>query len=116
MGEWLNNSLEAGINERDYWQMTIAEINRAIESKSRAKREEARERAQFDWVLADLIGRSIARLYSSSNNYPALADAYPSLFVEEKQAIEEKRNSISIIRFKQFAQFHNKKFEEAKND
>ena len=96
--------------------MTIAEINRAIESKARVKRQEARERAQYDYILGDLIGRSMARLYGSSNKYPALADAYPSLFVEEKEALEEERNNISILRFKQFAQNHNKRFEEANKD
>ena len=117
MHEWLESALDVGLTEREYWDMTIAEINRAIESYTRQKKAEAREKAQFDYLLADLIGRSIARLYGSSNKYPLIVEAYPMLFEEEKQKAEEQRDNISILRFKQFAQLHNQKYQEgAKTD
>ena len=92
--------------------MTLAEIRRAIESKRRVREIDTRERATFDYLLADLIGRSIARVYSSSNKMPSLAEAYPSLFSEEEleEKIQEKRDELSVLRFKQFAQSHNKNF------
>ena len=69
-----------GISEHDFWNMTIAEFDRAIASKKRVEKMRAQEQASFDYILADLIGRSIGRIYSSNTKLPELAEAYPSLF------------------------------------
>lgn len=94
--------------------MTLAEAIRAIESKKRIQKLEAQEKASFDYILADLIGRSIARIQSSANHMPQITEAYPTLFdsedLEEKQ--QEKKDKVSAIRFKQFAQAFNNKFKE----
>lgn len=101
-----------GIAESDYWEMTIAELTRAMRSKNRIVKQQAQERATFDYILADLIGRSIGRIYSSSAKLPVIADAYPSLFdseeIEEKKAA--KRVELSALRFKQFADTFNAKY------
>jgi hypothetical protein len=60
--------------------MTLAEVNRAIESKQRVQKREQQEKASFDYILADLIGRSVARVYSSSNKLPAIEEVYTSIF------------------------------------
>lgn len=92
--------------------MTLAEIERAIASKKRVMKVQAQERASFDYILADLIGRSVGRNYSSTTKIPDITAAYPSLFntqeVEEKRA--EKQAELSALRFKQFADSFNKKF------
>lgn len=95
--------------------MTPAEVFRAIESKRRVMKVEAQERATFDYILANLIGKSIARLYSSSATYPELGAVYPSLFDTEEveQKKQEKKTELSAIRFKQFADSYNKKYKEA---
>ena len=75
---------------------------------------EAQERASADYILGDLIGRSIARIYSSSARYPDINTAYPTLF-DSKQLEEKKRaqkEELSVLRFKQFAQSYNKRFKE----
>ena len=69
--------------------------------------------------MADLIGRSIARIYSSSNEMPKISDVYPSLFSEaeisEKQ--QERAAELSAMRFKKFAAaFKPKKSEVAKEE
>lgn len=94
--------------------MTLAEVERAVESKKRVQKMEAREKANFDYILADLIGRSISRIYSSSAEMPNIADIYPSIFDKEEveEAIQEKKNELFAARLKQFAQSHNKKIEE----
>ena len=111
--KWLDNALDYGISEHDFWDMTIAELTRAIASKKRIQKQQAQEKASFDYILADLIGRSISRLYSSSVTVPEIAEVYPSLFdseeIEEKK--QEKRDELSILRFKQFAQTYNKNIE-----
>lgn len=92
--------------------MTIAELDRLIESKKRIQKREQQDKASFDYILADLIGRSMARLYSSSARMPEISAAYPTLFdseeIQEKK--QEKKNKLSALRFKQFAQAYNKKF------
>lgn len=104
--------MDYGINEFDFWSYTPAELARAIESKKRVEKLKAQEQASMDWILADLIGRSVGRIYNSTTKMPELHQAYPSLFdtqeVEEVRAV--KQAEISALRFKLFADNHNKKF------
>ena len=110
----LNNALDFGISEFDFWQMTLAEIKRSVDSKVRVREFEEKQRASFDYVLADLIGRSVARIYSSGNKMPSLAEAYPSLFSKEAEAeaMQQKKDELSAMRFRQFAISYNQHFEE----
>ena len=100
--------MDYGISERDFWEMTFAEINRAIASKQRQEKRQA----SFDYILADLIGRSVSRIYNSTNKMPALYEAYPSLFDKEaeEEKIQEQKDEVSAIRFRQFARSYNEKF------
>lgn len=113
--QWLANALDIGIAECAYWDMTIAELSRAIESHNRRKKEQERAQASFDYLLADTIGKSIARIYSSSAKMPELFEAYPTLFdnAEIQAQKQAKRDELSILRFKQFAQAHNDKYKGA---
>lgn len=106
--------MDYGIKEQEFWDMTISELKRAIDSKKRIQERELKERATFDYLLADMIGRSISRIYNSSNKMPTIAEVYPSLFTPEEieEKLQDKRNELSVLRFKQFAQSYNKKFEE----
>ena len=94
--------------------MTLGEVIRAIESRTRTMKSQAKERAAFDYKLADLIGRSVARIHSSANKMPEIHEVYPSLFdsVEIQEQRKTKRDELSALRFKQFASSYNKKFEE----
>ena len=89
--------------------MTIAEVSRYFDSKKRTEERKAREKASYDYILGDLIGKSVARIYNKSCRYPEVYEAYPNLF--ESQEILEKRKEqqtqLSILRFKQFAKYHN---------
>lgn len=92
--------------------MTYAELERYAASKKRVKEIQDRERASFDYILADLIGRSVARIYNSSNKMPAISEAYPGLFsVEvEQEAIQKRKDELSALRFIQFAKSFNDNF------
>ena len=92
--------------------MTLNEIKRAIESKQRVEKRKQQERASFDYILADLIGRSVARAFSNANKIPDIATVYPTLFNSEEiqQKQQEEKNKLSALRFRQFAQAYNKKF------
>jgi hypothetical protein len=98
--------------------MTLAEVNRVVESKQRVQKREQQEKASFDYILADLIGRSVARVYSSSNKLPAIEEVYTSIFDAKdlQEQKEAKQAELSALRFKQFAQAYNKKFEEVSKE
>ena len=93
--------------------MTFAEVIRAADSYNRIKKAEMQEKASYDYILADLVGRSIARMYNSNNTYPEIGEVYPSLFDLEaiQQQKQEQKDNLSALRFKQFAQSYNKRFE-----
>lgn len=113
--KWLEVALDYGVVERDYWEMTISELIRLVASRKRVIEIEAKEKATFDYVLADLIGRSVARVNSSVNRYPTIAEAYPSLFDSEEveEEMQAKKDELSALRFKQFAQSYNNRRKEA---
>lgn len=92
--------------------MTIAELIRAIESKKRQQTQAAKEKAAFDYIHADLIGRSVSRIYSSSAHLPKINEVYPSLFdgAEIEAQRQEKQAELSALRFKAFAQAYNSKY------
>ena len=114
MYRWLDNALDYGISEYDFWHMTLAELDRAIASKKRIQKQKAQEKASMDYILADLIGRSVSRVYNSSNKMPEISAVYPTLFdskdIEQKKA--ETKMELSALRFKQFAQSFNDKYRE----
>ena len=91
--------------------MTLGELERAVESKKRIQKVQAQEQASYNYILADLIGQSIARIYSSSAKIPDIGVVYPSLF--DSQEIQEQKSAkkaeLSALRFKQFAESYNKK-------
>lgn len=99
--------------------MTISEVERAMLSRKRVLEREARQKANFDYILADLIGRSVGRIYSSTTNLPDIYSVYPTLFnsqeIEEEKA--QRQAELSTIRFRLFAKAHNDKYnqEVAKN-
>lgn len=89
--------------------MTLAELERAIDSKKRVIIQEQKQKATFDYALADLIGRSVARIHSSTNTMPKISDIYPTLFSNEEveENIQAKKDEVSALRFKLFANSFN---------
>lgn len=65
-------------------------------------------------MLADLIGKSISRIYNSANKFPDISEEYPSLFdsIEIQEKKQERKDELSALRFKLFAESFNKKFDE----
>ena len=98
--------------------MTLAEVERYLESRLRVREDEERRRANFDYILADLIGRSVSRVYNSSNKMPHIYDAYPSLFNKEllQQQEQERKAMAFAANLRQFALQHNAKITEASTD
>jgi hypothetical protein len=114
----LDNALDCGISELDFWNMTIAELDRAVASRNRAIQREAKERASFDYILASLIGRAVSMTMSSGSSFPELHEVYPSIFgdAENKREQEEQKQQLSVLRFIHYAEAHNKNFKGVANN
>ena len=115
--KWLELALDIGIKEREFWDMTLAEFVRAIESDNRVTMRKEQEKAIYDYQLAYLIGRHVACNFSKTAQIPEIYDVYPGVFnkdeIEEKR--QERQDALSAIRFQQFANSFNQKFQEGGN-
>ena len=69
--------------------MTKAEVERFLEGAVWRMK----QKAQFDYSLADLIGASIGRLFDNNVKYPTIYEVYPTLFEEEKNTPNEDTKS-----------------------
>lgn len=114
----LNNALDYGISEHDFWEMTFAELDRLVESKKRMDKFNAQQKATYDYIHAALVGRAFAAGMDSKAQFPEIHEVYPSLFDphEREAQKQEQSNQLSALRFKQFAQSYNKRFKEVAND
>lgn len=110
----LETALDYGITEFDFWEMTVAEVNRAVQSSLRVRKIEAQEKAAFDYTLAALIGKYVSIIISGKGEQPTIEQAYPEIFKdfkkEEEEEIQRRRDEISALRFELFAQSYNKSF------
>ena len=110
---WLKKALKIGISEKDFWEMTLGELQRLFEAKQEVYKARAREKAENNYILAGLIGINLSRVFNASIEIPPIEEVYPNLF-DVEQIREEKQNKkqeLSVLRFKQFAQAFNKNFE-----
>lgn len=94
--------------------MTPGEITRAIEARNKIRMIEAKEKAGFDYMLSGLIGKHISMILTGKGSMPPIEEVYPTIFAEEQRAkeaeIEQQKMNLSALRFKQFAQSYNNKF------
>lgn len=114
----LNNALDCGLTEEQFWLMTFAELDRYLASRRRIENQNQQNLATHNYILAGLIGRAFAASMDSNASFPELHEVYPSLFNGEKreQEKQELNMQLSALRFKQYANFHNKKYKEVAND
>lgn len=108
--KWLETALIYGITEHEFWNMTIAEVIRAVNAKQIVEKQELKTKAIFDYKLANMIGISFA------NKLPDIWEFYPTLFdsEEEIEKREKKQAELSALRFINFAESFNKRFTEDK--
>ena len=97
--------------------MTIAEVMRFEEGAMWRMK----QKAQFDYILANLIGISCARIMSKDVKYPAFNEAYN--FNDNEHQEEEENEQIAqdiatqnINRFLEFAMRHNARMKEGEGN
>lgn len=115
----LDNALDYGLTEEEFWNMTLGELDRFLDSKQRQETHRLKERATMDYTLALLVGRAVQGS-SEEHPFPELYEVYPNLFFEEARKKEEEeralRAQLSAIRFIQFAESFNSKFDKEANE
>lgn len=76
---------------------------------------ESQERATYDYIQASLIIKGFSIVMGSKENYPTIGEAYPGIMDDIQKAndekIQERKADLSVLRFKQFAQSYNKKYD-----
>ena len=114
----LDTALDYGITEEKFWDMTFAEIERAIKSANRVRKLQAQEKATYDYILANLITKGVSKVLGDKSSYPSIEEAYPGVFDDVIAKAEEQKMNLSALRFKQFAQSYNSNFKnkEVAND
>ena len=99
--------------------MTPAEIGRAIDSKNRLVKLEAKQKASFDYIQATLIIKGVSICLGEKSAFPSMQEAYPSIFEdlieEQAEKLQKQKEALSTLRFRQFAQSYNNKFKEVQN-
>ena len=97
-----------GLTEFNFWEMTLAEVQRYIDGAEWRMRTQA----QYDYTLANLIGISVSRVMSNDVKFPSIEKVYPNLFADvDKAEMQSKEEEIAITnstnRFMEFAMKHN---------
>jgi hypothetical protein len=81
---------------------------------------EAQEKATYDYIQATLIIRGVGIALGSKEDYPTVEQSYPGIFEDmvekQQQELQHKRDELSALRFRQFAQSYNKKWEVPKEN
>ena len=114
MYQLLDYALDIGISELTFWDMTPGEITRAIDSKNRVVKREIQDKATYDYIQATLIVKGVSICLGEKSNFPTIQEAYPNIFDdiihEQEEKIQQRKIELSTLRFKQFAQSYNKRF------
>lgn len=104
----LQPAINMGLSEHDFWDMTIAEVDRYLTGATWRMKAQA----EFDYTLSLLIGSAIGRVIGGGEGV-SIEEAYPNLFTDDPEAseeiIQEKQITNSVNRFLEFAQKHNTK-------
>lgn len=91
--------------------MTPGEVNRAIASSNRITKLKAREKASYDYIQANLIVKGISKCLGDKSSFPSIEEAYPGIFDEvireQEEKLQKRKDELSALRFKQFAQSYN---------
>lgn len=94
--------------------MTIGEVYRYITAQRKIEKVKVQEKATFDYILANLISKGFCIAMGDKGAYPTIEEAYPTVFddikEEKEEKIQENKDKLSVLRFKQFAQSYNSKF------
>ena len=108
MNKLLDSALEWGIDEDKFWDMTLAELRRAITARRRAHNAKMQEQAVMDYAHASLVGCAFGCVLSEEAKLPEFKKFYSFLYTQEEMVRmedeeAERQDKISEMNFKLFA-------------
>ena len=89
--DMLVQCLAIGLSRQEFYNSTLKEVTQYVEAYKKQQQNKLEQQAYFDWMLANLIGNSVARLMSKDAKFPKLEEAYP--FVKDskpQQPVDDK--------------------------
>lgn len=104
-------AVEAGIDAREFWLYTPAEINATLEGYKKR----LTTQATLDYAHADTIVRGVAALMDKKNKMPKPHEVYPGL-IQEPSRSSQIHPEIAKQRLMKFANAHNAKRKQVKNE
>ena len=111
MNELLIQCMSIGMREEDFYNSTIKQITRYVESYNKQQENQLQEKAYFDYQLANLIGLSVARLLSKDAKFPTFEKAYPFINKDAKAEVDEDwEMEVQHNKIREWAEQINKKF------
>ena len=111
INELLVQCMSIGMTEEDFYNSTIKQINRYVESYNKQQENQLQEKAYFDYQLANLIGMSVARLLSKDAKYPTFEKAYPFINKDANAEVDEDwEMEVQHNKLREWAEQINKKF------
>ena len=111
----LDQSILLGLDEQQFWDMTVAEVVRWSKGVAYRKTQQSKEIASITHLLPRIISLSIGKMFDNKIEYPTIDQVFPELFEsdpEEERRKQIERSSAQII---QFANSHNLRLQERQN-
>lgn len=108
----LQQCMSIGMREEEFYNSTLSQVTRYVESYNKLKENQMQEKAYFDYQLANLIGMSVARLLSKGAKYPTFEKAYPFVNKDNDNEVDESwEMEKQHLKLLEWAEQLNKKFE-----
>lgn len=116
----LGQCMDIGMTENDFYNSTFKQVTRYAESHNKYEKAKMQEQAYFDYQLANMIGISVARLFSEQSSFPNIEEVYPLLFNEQESikddtvgadgmTAEERAIELNRIKMLEWVEQQNKK-------
>ena len=98
----LEQCMSIGMTEKDFYDSTFKQVQRYAESYNNREKAKMKEQAFFDYQLANMIGTSVARLFSNDVQYPSINEAYPGIFddtdnTNNKEITPTKERKLGVV-------------------
>lgn len=106
----LGQCMSIGMKENEFYELTLDQITRYVESYTKQQENKYQDQAFFDYQLANLIRIAIGGLIDKKVSFPALEKAYP--FVKgtyEKEVDEQWEMEVQRIKLREWAEQMNQK-------
>jgi hypothetical protein len=101
-----------GIGYEEFWHMTLGEIRFQLKTKYDNHIAEFKHQLSLREFQAIRTAEYVSCIFSKDAKVGSYFDKFPSLFEEELEAQEESEMQANIARAKEFAEYHNRKYEQ----